>query len=74
MSLDLAIERLEAAIAMQGTSQQPREGTSDWYMLRAYALGLSFLRSAQDKSVTDPTEFENHFRHAAAVVKLEFIH
>lgn len=46
MSLQRAIEQLQAEIDEygQGTAQTPKEGTDDWYILRAKSVGLTFLK------------------------------
>lgn len=46
MSLDRAIEQLQAEVDtfQQGTQNQPKEGTVEWFLLRAKALGLSQLK------------------------------
>ena len=46
MSLDRAIIMLEEEVAsfQQGTKSQPTDGSADWFVLRAKALGLSHLR------------------------------
>lgn len=43
-ALDLAIKRLEDQLASQGTKDQPKEGTPEWFVFRSTAVGLTFLR------------------------------
>lgn len=56
MSLSLALEQLQAEVDsfLQGTKQQPREGTADWFLLRAKSIGLSYLRSIEKQKLDQP--------------------
>lgn len=47
--LESALSELETQLSRfgQGTPRQPAEGTRDWYLLRAFSIGLSHLRSLQ---------------------------
>lgn len=75
----LSLPPLEAAIAAleeeveafnQGTNQQPADGSSDWFVLRAKALGLSQLRRmAQLGLHGDPAAAERFYRSCAKTFK-----
>jgi len=72
MSLAHAIEQLEAEVAAfkQGTSEQPKEGTTDWFVLRAKSLGLSFLKRTQQAAVEDsPQAAETLYRRCSRAIK-----
>ena len=71
MSLDRAITQLEEELAALGlgTKDQPAEGTTEWFLLRAKAIGLSFLRKARQMNGAPPAEIERHFRKASIEVK-----
>ena len=45
-AIDVAIGMLEEEILSSGhgTKQQPKDGTAEWFILRARSLGLSHLR------------------------------
>lgn len=71
MTLAAARTRLEVEFAdfAPGTPQAPREGSADWYYVRALGLALSTLRRAERIAATDPTSFERFIRAAASNVK-----
>ena len=72
MSLERAIELLEAEVAdfRQGSPGQPKEGTPEWFLLRAKALGLSSLRRMQQLQVGgDPAASERYYRSCSALFK-----
>ena len=71
MSLARAIATIEAEMTALGlgTKDQPAEGTEGWYLLRAKALGLSFLRRATQEE-NNPAALERHFRKATIAAKV----
>ena len=72
MSLERAIVQLEAEVAdfRQGSPGQPKEGTPEWFLLRAKALGLSHLRRMQQLQVGgDPAAAERYYRGCSALFK-----
>lgn len=72
MSLDKAIELLETEISAlgQGKKDQPKEGTPEWYVLRAKGVGLTFLRHAKanGRDASNP-EFQRFYRKFSKEVK-----
>ena len=74
MSLDRAIVQLQAEISAfrQGTPQQPGENSTDWFLLRAKALGLSMLKRMQQLELKErPAEAERYYRNCSKTAKLE---
>lgn len=72
MSLRLAIAQLEAEIAgfKQGTAQQPKEGSVEWFLLRAKATGLSMLKRMEQLDVErDAAAAERYYRKCGVEVK-----
>lgn len=72
MSLDRAIAQMEAEVAgfKQGTPDQPAEGTADWFLLRAKAIGLSNLRRMKQLEVgSDPAAAERYYRKCTSALK-----
>jgi hypothetical protein len=72
MSLDTAISQLEAEIREygQGTLQQPKEHTKEWFLLRAAALGFSALRRMKQIGLgKDPAADEIFYRSCANAIK-----
>ena len=72
VSLERAIEQLEAEVAdfRQGSPGQPKEGTPEWFLLRAKALGLSHLRRMQQLQLeNDPAACERYYRSCSATFK-----
>ena len=71
MSLERAILQVEEEMAALGlgTKDQPAEGTTEWFLLRALGIGLSFLRRAKQMNGAPPAEIERHFRKASIEVK-----
>jgi hypothetical protein len=69
VNLDKAVRTLEDCCKAAGLKEQPKEGQAEWYALRAYALGLSFLRSLKEKGVTTPVEFEAEYKAALRRLK-----
>lgn len=72
MSLDAAIKVLEAEVSafQQGTKHQPKEGSADWYLLRARALSLSHLKRMQQLNLQgDIAAAERHYRKCSNLVK-----
>lgn len=70
MSLKAAIEQLEKQVALQGTKQQPKEGETDWYLYRAAAIGLAWLRQAEhDGLAHNPRAVEVSYKLALKEAK-----
>lgn len=70
--LEAAIAVLEAEVAgfQQGTKDQPKEKTTDWFLLRAYGLGLSCLRALKARALEDdPPGAERFYRNASKGMK-----
>jgi hypothetical protein len=70
MSLQKAIEVIEAELKDQGTARQPADGTVEWWLMQARALGLSWLRRAGQLELGDriPAASE-HYRKAGKYLK-----
>lgn len=74
MSLDRAIQLLQAEVAAfgQGTKNQPQEKSTEWFLLRAKASGLSLLKRMQQLGIeNDPAAAEHYYRRASKDAKLE---
>lgn len=73
MSLAAAIAQLEAEVLDfgQGTARQPKEGTADWFLLRAKSMGLSSLKRAQQLRLDSPASAERYFRASSRLLKHE---
>lgn len=72
MSLDRAIAALQQELLDLGVGQkkQPAEGSTDWYLLRGKAVGLSALRAMRAAAGTDdPAIAERFYKRFAADVK-----
>lgn len=75
-ALDQAISDLEAEIVAlgQGTAQQPKDGTAEWYRLRALALGRAYLLRVQALSIdSDAGACERLYRSQLGSAKLQDI-
>lgn len=73
MALDNAIKVMQEDVDSynQGTNQQPAEGSTEWFVLRAKALGLSHLkRLAQLKLHGDPTGANRFYQACSKQFKL----
>lgn len=68
MSLEAALSELQARLAAQGTKTQPAEGTTDWFLLRATALGEQLLQNMK-KCKTDPAACEAAYKSALKAIK-----
>lgn len=52
MSLPRAIEELEGLVEAGNSAKPPyRPGSTEWYLLRVQAMGLSFLRSVEQRGL-----------------------
>lgn len=72
--LQIALSQLQEDIDSygQGTARQPREGTADWYLLRAQVLGMSWLRRLNDLQLDqDVDAAERMYRNGAKYYKGE---
>lgn len=57
MSLPAAIAQLEEELGALGLGKRPpAEGSADWFLVRAKALGLSHLRALQEKGLAGDLE------------------
>ena len=72
MDLAAAIQQLKAEVDAfgQGTKDQPAEGSSAWFLLRAKQLGLQALRSMERAKIDSPRAAELHYRRLASTCKL----
>lgn len=73
--LDAAIAVLEEEIAsfQQGTKDQPKEKTTDWFLLRAKSLGLSSLKTMAARQLADdPVGAERFHCNASKYRKAAF--
>lgn len=71
-ALAKAIEQLQSEVDdfNQGTLDQPKEGTYDWYRLRGLAIGLSALKRMQQLDLGgDNKGAERYFRVSSRAVK-----
>lgn len=74
MSLHQAIKQLEAEVGefRQGTPSAPKEGTADWFLLRAKSLSLSTLRRADQMMLAgNPAAAERFFGACGRLLKHE---
>jgi hypothetical protein len=65
LPIENAISQLQEEMEAygQGTQKQPKEGTTEWYLLRCCALGISYLRRIQELGVVeDPAAAERLYR------------
>ena len=72
MSLKAAIEQLAAEVELfrQGTPAQPKEGSADWFLLRAKALSLSSLKRAEQLTLGgNPPAAERFFTSCSRTFK-----
>ena len=66
--LELAIEELEDRVeaSKHSTKRGPQHEDMEWYLLRATALGLSFLRECRRRDLgSSPARCENYYRNCA---------
>jgi len=74
MSLPAAIKILQAEVDGfgQGTPRAPKEGTADWYVLRAKSLALSTLKRADQLALAySPAQAERFFASCGKTLKHE---
>jgi len=74
MSLRLAIEQLQAEVNAfnQGTPSQPKDGTVEFFLLRAKALGLASLKQMEAAGVEGNTAAaERLYRDGLQLAKRE---
>lgn len=74
MSLKAAIDQLAAEIELfrPGTPAAPKEGTPDWFLLRAKSLSLSTLRRADQLMLgSNPPAAERFFNSCSKLFKAE---
>ena len=71
--IDVAILALQAEVDdfAQGSKQQPKEDSADWFTLRAKAIGLSYLkRVKQLEAHWDASASELFYRQCSKQFKL----
>lgn len=71
-AIDDAIARLQQEVVSfnQGTAQQPKEGTPEWFLLRAKSAGLSMLKRLRQLGCqNDAAASERYYRTCSAVLK-----
>ncbi len=73
MTLQRAIDQLaeEVAAFKQGTADQPKENSPEWYLLRAKSLGLSHLKLMKQLGTDDAGQIEQFHRQASRKLKHE---
>jgi len=74
MSVERAIEQLQTEMVAfgQGTPNQPKEHSTEWFILRARACGLSMLKRMKQLGVeNEPAAAERFYRKASKEVKAE---
>lgn len=66
--LDSALGELESQISKfnHGTKAQPKEGTQEWFMLRALSLGRSYLRRCVQLELHRDSPAAERFQRACA--------
>ena len=72
MSLSVAITSLQSTVDgfKHGTSEQPKDGTSEWYLLRGAVIGLAYLKRLERLGLdNDPPAADRVYREAAKVFK-----
>lgn len=71
-AIDLAIADLQAEIdaLKPGTSDAPKEGSKDWYRLRALAAGTSLLKGMRNAACDNSGAEEQFFRKSTRDLKL----
>lgn len=67
-NLDTAISQLqeESDAYTQGSKVQPRDGTTEWYVLRAITIGLGYLKRAKQLGLEDDVPAADRLYRAAA--------
>lgn len=67
-NLDVAISQLqeESDAYTQGSKVQPRDGTTEWYVLRAITIGLGFLKRAKQLELDNDVPAADRLYRAAA--------
>lgn len=71
-NLDAAAESLQATVDSfhHGTSEQPKEGTAEWFLLRGSVIGLAYLKRLQRLGLgDDPPAADRIYREASKVFK-----
>ena len=72
MSLTAAIRQLQAEVDdfRQGTVSAPKEGTQEWWVLRAKSLSLSTLKRADQLALgSSPQQAERFFGSCSRQLK-----
>lgn len=68
--LERAIKQLEGELVLQGTENSPQDLSVEWWILRARALGLSWLRTQARLEHSDRAPAaERHYRASAQLLK-----
>lgn len=70
--LQAAIAQVQEELKDQGTERQAPEGSTGWWLARARALGLSWLRLAERLEMGERMiEADQHYRTAARRMKVD---
>lgn len=71
--LSLAIQELQAEVDAfgQGTKTQPKEGSPEWYILRAKSCGLSMLKVMEKHCLPTIKAQDTYYKAATKYLKLE---
>ena len=70
--LEMAAVQLKAEMLAhgQGTGNQPKEGTVEFYILRGRALAASFLAKCVQDGTQDPVAFDSQYKLALRSMKV----
>lgn len=71
-SLPNAIAELEAEIASfnQGSKAQPKDGSTEWFLLRAKAVGIAYLKRVEQLGIAhDAGACERVYKKCSVVFK-----
>ena len=70
--LDTVIADMEAEVAAfkHGTSEQPKDGTREWFRLRGVVIGLAYMKRLRALGLADdPPAADRVYREASKVFK-----
>ena len=71
-ALEIAVEEMQEEVDsfQQGTAAQPKDGSTEWYLLRAMTLGLAYLKRLNQLGVgNDPRACERVYLRSSAHFK-----
>lgn len=70
MSLGAALQEMHERLKAQGSKAQPKEGTKEWFILRADALGELLLQCMKKQGVEgNPQAAEACYKNALKALK-----